>query len=169
MYVFAKNRSCFRHNFIILLFFYVNWGLQDLQNRWYLRCLLGLRKLRSSKKAEIVKLFLFCQLDHEKKFFLTWRKETAFFLLFSLWNYLLLRWAIWMRIQLFSNIKGARFEFYKKQQLILEAAVERCSGSKLSGKQLYFTSVFEDIGNIFKTCSKKFTKILKVGKVFRCL
>ena len=34
----------------------------------------------------------------------------------------------------FSNIKGARFEFYKKQQLILGAAVEKCSGSKLSGK-----------------------------------
>ena len=74
-----------------------------------------------------------------------------------------------MRIQLFSNIKGARFEFYKKQQLILGAAVEKCSRSKLSGKQLYFTSVFDDIGNIFQTCSKKFTKILKVGKVFRCL
>ena len=28
-----------------------------------------------------------------------------------------------------TNIKGTRFEFYKKQQFILGAAAERCSGS----------------------------------------
>ena len=43
------------------------------------------------------------------------------------------------------------------------------SGSKLSGLQLYFTGVFEDFGHIFLTRSKKFPKILKVGKIFRCV
>ena len=58
---------------------------------------------------------------------------------------------------------------YKKQPLILGAAVKRCSGSKLSGLQLYFTGVFEDFGHIFPTFSKKFTKILKEGKIFPCV
>ena len=43
------------------------------------------------------------------------------------------------------------------------------SGSKLWGMQLYFTDVFEDFGNIFLTCFKKFSKILKVRKIFRCV
>ena len=68
-----------------------------------------------------------------------------------------------------SNIKGARFEFYKKQPLILGAVVERYPGSNLSRLQLYFTGVFEDFGHIFLTCSKKFTKVLTVGMIFRCV
>ena len=56
-----------------------------------------------------------------------------------------------------------------KKLLILGAALERCSGSELTGLQLYFTGVFEDFGHIFPTCSKIFTKILKVGKIFRCV
>ena len=54
------------------------------------------------------------------------------------------------------------------------AAVERFSGSflfgsKLSDLQLYFTGVFEDFGHIFLIRSKKSIKILKVGKIFRCV
>ena len=42
--------------------------------------------------------------------------------------------------------------------------------SKLSGLQLYFTSIFEEFGHIFPTCSEKFnTKILIVGKMFPCV
>ena len=66
-------------------------------------------------------------------------------------------------------MKGARFEIYKKQPIILGAAVERCSGSKLPGLQLYFMDVFDDSGHIFPTCSKESIKILKVGKNFRCV
>ena len=43
------------------------------------------------------------------------------------------------------------------------------SGSKLSDQQLYFAGVFEDFSHIFLTCSKKIIKILKVGKIFRCV
>ena len=62
------------------------------------------------------------------------------------------------------NIKRVIFEFYKKQPLILVAAVEKGSGTKVLGLQLYqkmnsFTSVFEDSGHIF----------MKVGKIFRCV
>ena len=67
----------------------------------------------------------------------------------------------------------AILEFYKKQPLILGAAVERCSGSmsciKLSCLQLYLTGVFENFRHILLTCSRKFIKILKVGKIFRCV
>ena len=66
-------------------------------------------------------------------------------------------------------IKEARFKFDKKQPFILGAAVQRCSGSKLSGRELYFIGVFEDFGHIFPTCSKAFTKNLKVGKIFCCV
>ena len=41
--------------------------------------------------------------------------------------------------------------------------------SKLSDLQLYLTGVFEDIGHIFLTCPKKIIKILKIGKIFRCV
>ena len=34
-----------------------------------------------------------------KKHFLLWGKETAFISLFSLWNYFLLRWPFWLRVQ----------------------------------------------------------------------
>ena len=65
--------------------------------------------------------------------------------------------------------QGARFEFCKEQLLILGAIVESCFGNKMSNFQLYFTGVFKDIGSIFPTCSKMFTKILKGGKIFRCV
>ena len=49
------------------------------------------------------------------------------------------------------------------------AAIERCSGSRLSSLRLDFTAVFEDFGHIFPPCSNKFTKMLKGGKIFRCV
>ena len=61
-------------------------------------------------------------------------------------------------------MKGAKFEFYKKQLLILGAALEICGGL-----QLYFTGVYEDFGHFFLNCSKNFLKIVKVGKIFRCV
>ena len=48
------------------------------------------------------------------------------------------------------------------------AAVERFSGSKLSGLQLYIKGA-EDFGHIFMTYSKKITKTLKVVRLFRCV
>ena len=66
-------------------------------------------------------------------------------------------------------IKEARFKCDKKQPFILGAAVQRCSGSILSGRELYFIDVFEDFGHIFPICSKAFTQNLKVGKIFRCV
>ena len=43
MYIVAKSRSFFRHDFIILLSFYLNWGLYDLQG-WRLTNLFSLIK-----------------------------------------------------------------------------------------------------------------------------
>ena len=43
MKIVAKNRPFFRHDFISLLSFYLNWGLHDLQ-RWRLTNLLSLIK-----------------------------------------------------------------------------------------------------------------------------
>ena len=72
-----------------------------------------------------------------------------------------------------SDIKGARFEFYKKQPVILVAAVELCSGSELSDQQLYFTGVFEDFGHIFRPVLKdvlnfKSRKYLLMCNIFLC-
>ena len=61
----------------------------------------------------------------------------------------------------------SKISILQEAAIVLGAAVERCSGSKVLGLQLYFTGVFEDFGHIFTTCSKKFTKILKLGKIFR--
>ena len=43
------------------------------------------------KTLKFCKLFLFCELHHEKTLFLLEERNGAFFILFSLWNYLLLR------------------------------------------------------------------------------
>ena len=48
----------------------------------YIRWLLGLRKLRSSKKVEILQVVLVLRVGSwKKRVFLKWRKETAFFFL----------------------------------------------------------------------------------------
>ena len=57
-----------------------------------------------------------------------------------------------------TNIKGARFEFYTKQPLILGVTVERCSGGiclDVNCQASNFMGVFEDFGHTFLTCSKK--------------
>ena len=41
--------------------------------------------------------------------------------------------------------------------------------SALNFVQRYFTGVFEDFDTIFLACSQKCLKILKVGKIFRCV
>ena len=43
------------------------------------------------------------------------------------------------------------------------------SGSKLTGLQFYFTGFFDDFGHIFLACFKRLIKILKEGKIFRCV
>ena len=109
-----------------------------------------------------------------KKVFLLRRKETA---LFPYFHYKI----IFCSTELFEcpfnfkfrynificltklNIKGARFEFYKKQQLILGAAVYRCSRSKLSGPAtLLYWRFYGFWSNFFDW----FTKTLKVRKIF---
>ena len=50
-----------------------------------------------------------------------------------------------------------------------EVSLKLISGSKLSDLQLHFKGIFEDFGHTFLTCSKKNIRILKVGKVFRCV
>ena len=120
--------------------------------------ILGLRKLRSLKNVEALQVVLVLQVASWKKIF-SWRKETAFFPYFHLkivlWCAELFEWTFEHVFKHYhkSNIKGVRFEFYKKQPLVLGAAVEvfwkHMTGSKLSGLQLYFTGVFEDFGHIW--------------------
>ena len=64
--------------------------LQAWRPATLLRWLLGLRKLRSSKKVEILQVTRFARCIMKKHYFLSRRKETAFFSLLSLWNYLLI-------------------------------------------------------------------------------
>ena len=121
------------------------------------------------------KLFLFCELHHKKTFF-SWRKETAF--LFPYFHYEI----SFCRAELFEC--SVNFKFCKHQRskisILQEAATyfgsshggafwKHISESKLSGLQLYFAGVFEDFGQIFLTCCKRFIKSLKVGKIFRCV
>ena len=40
----AQNKSFFCHDFIILLFLYINWGLHDCNKRWYLSKLFSREK-----------------------------------------------------------------------------------------------------------------------------
>ena len=49
-----------------------------------LRWLLGLRKLRSSKKVEILQVVIALRVGYQKTFFLSWRKETFFFVIFTM-------------------------------------------------------------------------------------
>ena len=123
-----------------------------------LRWLLGFRKLRSSKKIEILLVVLVLRVASCAELFecalRTFCQNIFAFLKFN------------------TNIKRARFEFYEKQILILGATVERYSGSiclKVNCQACSFTNVSEDFGHIFLTCSNKFIKILKVGKIFRCV
>ena len=82
------------------------------------------------------KLFFFCEMHHEKTFFLSWRKETAFFALFSVWNFFPLctelfecafNFTFCLNIFIFLNINinqtSKEEELYKKQPFILWAAV----------------------------------------------
>ena len=50
-----------------------------------------------------------------------------------------------------------------------QVSLKLISGSKLPDLQLYFKYIFEDFRHIYSTYSKKVTRVLKVGKVFRCV
>ena len=116
-----------------------------------LKCLLGLRKLRSSKNTEILQDVLVLPIASWKSiFYYEGKKRRLFpyFLCEIIFNCAELfdcafNFKFWLSIfHIFkhkhkSNIKGARFEFYKKQPLILGTAAEKCSGSKMPGPQLY--------------------------------
>ena len=147
----------------------------------YLRWFLGLRKLRPSKKLKFCKSYLFCELHHEKWIFYYGGKKGRSFLicimeLFSAAlsylnalstlnfsrNFFYVK--AWTQI-----IKEARFEFYKEQPFISGTGVVKDSGSTLSGPPISFTGVFEDFRHIFLACSKNSTKILKLGKIIRCV
>ena len=100
----------------------------------------------------------------KKTFFFHAGKKRRFFL-FSPWNYLLLHSAA-EQFEFAVSFKGARFEIYKKQSIILGAAIENYFGSiclEVNCQACNFT------GHIFLTCFKKFLKILKVGKIFQCV
>ena len=55
-----------------------------------LKWLVGLRKLRSSKKAEILQVILVLQVESWRNAFFILGKRNGVFLLFSPWNYLLI-------------------------------------------------------------------------------
>ena len=145
-----------------------------------LRWLLGLRKLRPSKKVECLQVGLVLQVASWKNTFIMADRNGVFLVTFTMklsstvLSYLnahsTLNFAgTFLYFLTLTHIKYQRSKISILQEaaIVLGAAVERCSGSKVLGLQLYFTGVFEDFGHIFTTCSKKFTKILKLGKIFR--
>ena len=129
-----------------------------------LRWLQELRKLRSSKKVEICHVIFVLRVESYIIFY-HGRKKRHFFLIFTMklspaaLSYLnphciqlqiLLEHFYIFKHQQKSNMKGARFEFYKKQTPILGATVERCSRIKMSGLQIYFTGVFRILVRFFR-------------------
>ena len=130
----------------------------------------NLRNIPRVEKTEVCKkgwnfakcsCFASCNM---KNIVLSWRKKTVFFVLIftmklssAALSYLNAYSAL-NHTNHKSNIKGARFEFYQKQPLILTAAVERCSGNKLSGLHFYFTGVFEDLSYFFWPALKNLLK-----------
>ena len=161
---------------------------KTIVGKGWLMWLLELRKLRSSKKVEILQDVLILQVASWYSFFFYEEKKwDMFFPIFTITFSISLSYLVVHSTLNFAktvlyffnhkhkpNIKGARSEFYKKKSLILGAAMEKCSGIKLPGLQLNkkwapLTSVFEDFGHIFSTCYKKFNKILKAGKILRCV
>ena len=71
--------TCQNQKVILLLF--IAHQVSHVMNlkTFCLRWLLGFRKLRFQKSLKFCKLFLFCELHHEKALFFSWRKVTSFF------------------------------------------------------------------------------------------
>ena len=147
-----------------------------------LKWLLGFRKLRSSKKVEILQVTVVLRVVSWKKKFFHGTKKRRFFpyfhhdiiffcaKLFECTFNFKFCWNIFIFLNINTNQTSKDQDLnYKKQSLILGAAIERCFRSVwCSGLQLYFRGVFEDFGHILLTCSKKFINILELGKIFRC-
>ena len=77
------------------------YGIETLSIDKVLKWLIGLRKLRPSKKVEVLPIRLILRVAKWKKYYFPlWAKEAAFFPYFYLCNYFLQRWAICLRSQL---------------------------------------------------------------------
>ena len=98
------------------------WLFSGFLKNW-LRWLLGLRKLRSSEKIEILQIGFILQVAWWENIIFYYGWKHSVFSLFLPWNYFLQLWAIWLQSTLTftwtfcifkhkhkSNIKGAIFE-----------------------------------------------------------
>ena len=98
------------------------WLFSGFLKNW-LRWLLGLRKLRSSEKIEILQIGCILQVAWWENIIFYYGWKHSVFSLFLPWNYFLQLWAIWLQSTLTftwtfcifkhkhkSNIKGAIFE-----------------------------------------------------------
>ena len=92
--------TCQNQKVILLLF--IAHQVSHVMNlkTFCLRWLLGFRKLRSSKKSEILQVVLVLRVASWKSIIFFIEESNVAFSLFSLLNYLLLRGAIWICIQL---------------------------------------------------------------------
>ena len=121
------------------------------------------RKLRSSKKIEILQIAPVLRVASRKIFFFHGRKKRRFFPYFHYeiifccaelfeWAFnFKFCWNIFILLNINANLtsKGARFEFHKKQPLILWAAVESCS-----------RSIYLEVN--FQTCNFTLRTFLKI-------
>ena len=146
-----------------------------------LRGLLVFRKLSSSKKVEILQVLLVLRVISWKNIFFMEERNSVFVLIFTelifcyaelfecAFNFKFC-WNIFIFLNINTNqTSKEKFECYKKQPLILGAAVERCSWNislEVNGQACNFTGVFEDYGHIFLNCSKKSIKILNIRNTF---
>ena len=120
----------------------------------------------------IIKKIYFFHGTKKRRFFPYFHHDIIFFcakLFESTFNFKFC-WNIFIFLNINTNQTSKDQDLnYKKQSLILGAAIERCFRSVwCSGLQLYFRGVFEDFGHILLTCSKKFINILELGNIFRC-
>ena len=132
-----------------------------------LRWLLALRKLRSSKKVEILQIRLILRVAKWKNiiFYYGWKKQ-RFFHIFTneiiFYSAELLICAVnfkfYLNIFIFLNVTQIKHQrsniWINKQPLISGSSIQRGFISKVSGLQFRkcFWGVFEDFGHIFLTC-----------------
>ena len=173
---FKSFKNSFFH-WLLLSFWWSNSSVLGIcRHSLLIRWLPRLRKLKSSKKVESLQVALALRVASWKNIvFYDGGKKRRFFIIFTsklssaALNYLNAHSTLNFIKTLTQNQTSneQNMTFYKKQPLILGAAVERCSGSERSDLQFYFTGVFEEFGHVFPIFSKKSTKIFKVGKIFR--
>ena len=133
------------------------------------------------KRLKFHKSFLLLELQHQKASFfscLHGGKKLRVFSLFSLWNKVLQRWSIWMRIQLWFLTE--QFYIFNRNQTSKEQDLNFTKSSYFyfgsSRRKMFWKSCqacnfpLHSFLNIlvafFWPVLKKITKILKVGKIF---